>query len=106
MKGAAAGTGLGVCVSGVGLSETYCCLSLEPSLPSILNETVDDDSVAGYSLIGMDTSLKLMDKAAIERAAMSAYTDEIYPVWMIAFWKQWDAARALRGTTPDVSETG
>ena len=39
-------------------SETYCCLSREPSLASMLNLTDPADSVAEYSFTGIDTRPK------------------------------------------------
>src|SRR5262245_43130898 len=51
-------------------AEMYCCLSREPSFDSRLKRTVAEDSVAEYSLTGMDTNPKLKVSDAMERAAM------------------------------------
>src|SRR5262245_1793015 len=53
------------------VAEMYCCLSREPSLDNMLKRTVAEDSVAEYSLTGMDTNPKLKVSDAMERAAMN-----------------------------------
>src|SRR5437868_11294513 len=51
-------------------SDTYCCFTRLPALASRLKRIVSEDSVAEYSFTGMDTSPKLSDSDAMERAAM------------------------------------
>src|SRR6218665_138616 len=55
-------------------SETYCCLSLEPSCASKLNFTEELLSVAEYNRMGMLTKPKLRVKEAIDRAAAIAFS--------------------------------
>src|SRR5688572_14612938 len=52
------------------LMHRYCCFTREPQVCSRLKLTPPALSVAEYSFTGIDTSPKLRDNEAIERAAM------------------------------------
>src|SRR2546428_9490416 len=54
------------------LMHRYCCFTREPQVCSRLKPTLDELSVAEYSFTGIDTSPKLSDSEAMERAAMGA----------------------------------
>src|SRR5438094_4695756 len=54
------------------LMHRYCCFTREPQVCSRLKPMLDELSVAEYSFTGIDTSPKLSDSEAMERAAMSA----------------------------------